>query len=100
MKLKLSNNELAALYELLQKMNDKFTCEDMMDKIIHVLLTEIYVKMHKTIVLKKEKYSIKLTAAEAMAFYIATERHNLGFSNFTGNLLNQINNSIHQKFAV
>ena len=100
MKLKLTHAELMALYNLLQAMNEKWVCDDMEDKLLHVLLTGIFIKLHKTVIIRKEKYGIKLTEAEAMAFYICFQRHSLGFSDYTGNLVNQINNSIHQKFAV
>ena len=100
MKLKLSNTEMMLLYELLTAMHNKFVCEDMGDKLLHVLLTCIYMKLHKISIIKKPEYRVKISEAEAMAFYISLERHNLGFGHSTGNLINKINNEIHQKFSI
>ena len=99
MKLKLSHQEFTALYLLLQHINDKYACVDMEDKLLHVLLTSTYIKLHKVSIIKKPKYSVKLSEAEAMAFWICTHDHGLNESSFEGNLLNSINNSIHQKYA-
>jgi hypothetical protein len=100
MKLKLTAQEFFALYALLQQLNHKYVCEEMEDKLYHVLLTGAFIKLHKISIIKKEKYSVKFSEAEAIAFWICTCDHKLPESSFEGNLLNGINNSIHQKFAV
>jgi hypothetical protein len=100
MKLKLTHQEFFALYLALQHLCSKQACVDMEDKLYHVLLTGIFIKLHRISIIKKEKYSVKLAEAEAMALWICTHDHKLKESSFEGNLLNAINNSIHQKFAV
>lgn len=100
MKLKLSNQEFLALYRLLQTMNSKYVCLDMEDKLLHVLLTAIYIRLHTMSIIRKEKYSVKLTEAEALCLWITTHDHKLSPQSFEGNLLDIINNSIHQKFSI
>ena len=99
MKLKLTYQEFMALYLIMQQLNHKHECRDMDDKLFHVILTGIFIKLHRLSVIKKPKYSVKLTEAEALCFWITLQKHGLAEASFEGNLINTINNSIHQKFA-
>lgn len=99
MKLKLKQIEFLALYGILMKLTSKEACADMDDKLLHVLLTSIYIKLHRISIIRKPKYSIKMTEAEAMGFWISFNRHNLPHESFEGNLITTICNSIHQKFS-
>jgi len=99
MKLKLTNQEFMALYLIMQQLNHKYVCHDMEDKLFHVLLTGIYMKLHKISIINKAKYSVKLSEAEAISFWVILHDHILSNESFEGNLINTINNSIHQKFA-
>lgn len=99
MKLKLTYQEFDALYKIFQALCNKYACADMIDKLLHVLLSGIYIKLHTKSVIRKEAYSIKLTEAEAICFWEVLHDHKLPDGSFEGNLLNIICQSIHQKFA-
>lgn len=99
MKLRLSYQEFDALYKIFQQLCNKYACEDMLDKLLHVLLTCIYIKLHTKSVIRKETYSVKLSEAEAICFWEVLHDHKLGNETFEGNLLNTICQLIHQKFA-
>lgn len=99
MKLKLTYQQFDALYKIFQQLCDKYRCEDMLDKLLHVLLTCIFIKLHTKSVIKKEAYNVKLDEAEAIAFWEVLHDHKLGNETFEGNLINIICQSIHQKFS-
>lgn len=99
MKLKLTKQEFLALYQLLQQLNHKYICQDMEDKLFHILLTSLFIRLHRISVISKPKYSVKISEAEAIAFWVCTHDNKMPESSFEGNLINTINNSIHQKFA-
>jgi hypothetical protein len=99
MKLKLTYQQFDALYKIFQQLCQKYECVDMIDKMLHVLLTAILIKLHQRSVIRKAAYSIKLAEAEAMCFWEVLHDHKLGNESFEGNLLNEICAAIHQKFA-
>jgi nitrate/nitrite-specific signal transduction histidine kinase len=98
-KLKLTYQEFDALYRIFQQLCQKYACQDMIDKLLHVLMTSIFIKLHTMSVIKKEKYSVKMSEAEAIAFWEVLSDHKLDNETFEGNLLNIICQAIHQKFA-
>lgn len=100
MKLKLTKQEFMALYQLLQQLNHKYVCQDMEDKLYHILLTSLFIRFHKVSIIIKPQYSIKIAEAEAIALWVCTHDNKMPESSFEGNLLNTINNSIHQRFSL
>jgi hypothetical protein len=99
MKLKLTYQEFDALYKIFQQLCNSYECVDMIDKLLHVLLTSILIKLHQKSVIKKPIYSIKLSEAEAMCFWEVLHDHKLSAGSFEGNILNVICGMVHQKFA-
>ena len=99
MKLKLTYQEFDALYKIFQQLCNSYECVDMIDKLLHVLLTAVLIKLHQKSVIKKPQYNVKLTEAEAMCFWEVLHDHKLGNETFEGNLLNTICAEVHQKFA-
>jgi hypothetical protein len=99
MKLKLTRQEFLALYNIMQTLNQKYACQDMQDKLFHVIMTRIFIKLHKISVIVKSECRVKLSEEEAIAFWIIFNDNGLDQASFEGNLLNTINNHIHQKFA-
>lgn len=100
MKLKLKHDEFIALHDMFRDISHKYGAQDFWDKLLHVISTNVFLKMYKMAVYKKPKYTLKLSEPEAIAFWILTNDHKLGDSTFLGNLLNTINYSIHQTYTV
>jgi len=100
MKLKLTAQQFAALYNIVSAVGHKYQCADMWDKLLYVSITSLYMKLYKMAVIKKPKYTIRLTDQEAISFFIMYEDHNLPAASFEGNLITSITSSIHEKFIV
>ncbi len=99
MTLKLTYQQFTALYQIFKGIQNKIGFDDMWDKLLHIELTGIYQKLYQQDMIIKKKYRVKLTPAQAIAFYIVLNENNLPAGTLEGNLLRTINDSIHQKFA-
>lgn len=99
MTLKLSYNEFDGLYQLLaDAVENAYGGTDFEKKLRTQILVEIYVKFHSKSVIKKQQYTVTLAPREALCWWVLFNRHHLPPTSFLGNLLNKINNGIHQKF--
>lgn len=101
MKLKLNHSEFTAMLQMFIAIVLSAATNTLEDKMQKALLMQIYEKLYKQAIHSKTQYGIKLTVPEAIAFFFFWQQHQ--FSNpaaFEANMVRQINNSIHQKFAV
>jgi hypothetical protein len=100
MNLKLTSQQLNALLHLLTIVVDKHQSKDMWDKLLRIELTTLHLKFAKQALVKKISYRLKISEAEAVAFWLTFSDHNLPTDSFEGNLIDILNNNIHQKVAV
>lgn len=100
MKMKLTYIQFMALYGILKTIAVSVMPSDIEARRDHVIILCIYQKFYAKAWEKKKKYSISLKPHEAMTWFIYFSVHNLDNATLEGNVLNTINNIIHQKFAV
>lgn len=101
MKLKLSHKSFAVLFSLMVDAAGRPTPKDnMYEKLLQTIMVGIYKKLYAKTVEKKASYRITLTPVEAIAFWEYWTDHDYPCTTLAGNLLNQLCNSIHQKFTV
>jgi hypothetical protein len=101
MKLKMTKEEFTALYRLLQHMVQKEVPPGIEITLLYSVLFSVYVKFYKKAIEEKKKYSVTLEDHEACAWWMFFDRFPIPeHMVFERNLLQTINNSIHQKFAV
>lgn len=105
MKLKLSYIQFKALYSIFQQLfnADAAKPKSIEARLMLSILIGIYVKLYKlsSPVTKKKKYSIALNEPEALAFWIFFNKYNFLPEEmiYEANLIDTINNIIHQKFC-
>jgi hypothetical protein len=100
MKLKLTAAEFHALYAFFEHMIKDARPSDMNGKMLHSILMEIYEKMYRKAFKKKSSYTITLKDHEAVGFYMFFTAFPVPSEMvFEANLINTINNSIHQKLS-
>lgn len=101
MKLTLTNSEFCQLYLLLHKCVNNHIPKGIEATVIHSVLKGLYRKFYLRALDKKRQYKITCEDQEACAFYMMFSRYPMeGENPFIVNLVHQINNKIHQKFAV
>lgn len=100
MKLKLTYDQFMALHDLFRDVSHKYGAQDFWDKLLHIHTTTIFKRMYQLAINKKPKYTLSLSDEQAIAFWLLTHDHKQPDASFLGNLLNTINNSIHQKYTV
>jgi hypothetical protein len=101
MKMKLSHAEFCQLYLLLHRCVNDHAPKGIEATVIHAVLKGLYRKFYLRALDKKKLYTITCEDQEACAFYMMFSRYPMEAENpFTVNLVHQINNKIHQKFAV
>lgn len=100
MKLKLTYIQFMALYAILKTVAIAEMPDGIEARRDQTIIVAIYQKLYAKAFERKMSYSIKLQPHEAMTFYIYFSLHDFPNSTLEGNILNTINNSIHQKFAV
>lgn len=101
MKLKLTHSEFTAMLQMFICIVLPQPAGNIEQILFKSLLMQIYEKLYKHAIHSKDRYAIKLTEAETIAFYAFWQKHQ--FSNpvsFEANLVRQIINSINQKFAI
>lgn len=102
MTLKLNHSQFTALLSILHQI---VTVEgepaSMEAKLLLSIIASIYKKLFTKSIEKKKKYSLKLTATEALAFWVFFSKYHFfeGEALFEAHLVQTINNTIHQKFA-
>lgn len=97
MKLKLSRIEFEALFAVIGRIT-RLSTMSIEDKLVVELMSYIYSKMYAKAVHYKPKYSITLTGAEAMAFWLYFQKNPLPASFvYETNLIDTISNSIHKQ---
>lgn len=99
MKLKLSYIQFMALLNMLTEVAQSEPPQSMEAKLYHILLCGVYQKFFVRSVLKKKKYSIAITPAEALAFWFVFNGREVNNAPFESNLLLTVCNSIHQKLS-
>ena len=98
MKLKLTYAEFTVLYSLLQDVCIGIMPKGIQQQVLHGVLFRLFKKFYNKALLMKQKYSINLEADECCAFYMFFHQFDMaGQEIFTINLVNKINNAIHQK---
>lgn len=101
MKLKLSHNEFTALLNMFLAIVLPYEDKTVSGIIEKAIMLQIYEKMFKQQLLVKDKYSIKLTIAEAAVFFQFWQRHEFAnIASYEANLIREANNLIHQKLIV
>ncbi len=102
MKLKLTHSEFMCLHGILKNPIYFFRDYggDMYEALISTIILSIYQKFYVRAFIKKKMYSIKLSPQEAIAFWLFFNDHEFDNASFEGNLLNKINNSIHQQTQI
>jgi hypothetical protein len=100
MKLKLTYIQFMSLLNLFRELSLLPMPTEMEDKLIHAHMLTIYQKFYAKAIMKNKSYSIKLTAPEAIAFWLNWVNAKLPAEMvFEKNLLLTINNNIEQKFT-
>ena len=100
MKLKLSHAEFTALHTLLAAICTGITPGGIQAHVLHGVLFRVYKKFYRKAIDHKKKYAINLDDDEACAFYMFFTKEQMPAHDvFTINLLTQITNNIHQKYA-
>jgi hypothetical protein len=98
MKLKLTYNQFTSLFAMLNvALQDRPV--SMQDKLIYAIMVCLHKKIYRMAVDVKNKYSLKLTSEEAIAFWLYYQEKPLAYTSMEGNLINIIWNNIDQKFA-
>lgn len=101
MKLKLTKAQFKALYALFQRFIVHADAKTLEAKLLRAVLFGIYKKMYDKDINDKQKYSITLKDAEALAFWIFFNKYFYFPAEmiYESNLVQTINNNIHQKFS-
>ena len=100
MKLKLSFAEFNTLHNLLQVICIGLLPKGIQERVVHGCLFRLYKKFYNKAIEAKKKYSINMHDDEACAFYMFFSKFDMaGHDQFAVNLVNQLNNSIHQKYS-
>lgn len=99
MKLKLTYSEFMALYGLFNHQIIGHPHINVHARLMYSLLMGVYKKLHAKSIERKKKYSIELKEAEALAFWIYFNQCYILPAEmiYEANLIDTINNSIHQK---
>lgn len=101
MKLKFNHKEFLLLYNLLQA---QYTIRpgttQIIDSMVEALRAEMLLKLHGKILIKKKEYSIRLSPAQAAAFWIMFNTHIFPHSSFEGHVLTTLCNHIHQQLQI
>lgn len=101
MKLKLTYSEFNALYQLLAQVCTGIKPAGIEAQVLHGVLFRMYKRFYVKAIKVKKSYSISIEADEACAFWMFFSKFNMqGQELHTTNLVLQLNNSIHQKYAV
>ena len=63
-----------------------------------MLIVEVYLKFYSQAAIAKSKYTVTLKPYEAVNWFNVFSTHHFEVTSYQGNLLNKINNAIHQQF--
>lgn len=100
MKIKLTRKQFQTLHDIVEDTAmAEFTAANMLQKMLHAILADVYKKLYVKAIEVKESYTVKLDDHEAIAFYLLYSKHTFEVTTFEGNLLNTINSRIHQHYA-
>ena len=98
MKLKLTKAEFKALYALFSNMIVAAKPKGMQTKLLHAILYKIYEQMYRKAIKDKKAYSLILETEQELAFWLFFSKFTLPSEMvFETNLIDRINDSIHQK---
>lgn len=99
MKLKLSHAEFDAIFQLLagtmQMTTQQFSMEE---RLSFALLAKTYLRFYKKAVFKKKNYSVSLPDEECINWWLFFTYARMPQDTFIVNLVQGINNNIHQQF--
>jgi hypothetical protein len=99
MKLKLTYAEFEALYSMLSTAVDGVQAKNLPEKLLLSILDTIYGKLYAQGRVRKQKYSLKFTDHEAIAFLCYYGTMQFEPTSFEGNLIHVICNKIKQHYA-
>lgn len=100
MKLKLTYAEFKTLHQLLSIVCTGIVPNGIEALVLHGVLFRMYRKFYNKAIKVKKKYTVSIEADEACAFWMFFTKFDMkGQEVYTTNLVLQLNNSIHQKYA-